>query len=396
MDINLAIRYLNNLWRFVLDNPEISIAIAGAVGTSTVWLFRFCARWWKRKNPPIVPPIIAPPLFIPHVTPPPLASAKSEVWFINVGEHRGHLMWEDCVQYGCIGAGGGATYRDALQKLNPGDTVYAYITGEGYVGYGQVLEKAVPVKDFIVAKTSLLKNELKTEGLERCKDNLELSEYVVRINWLKTYPRDRARWRSGLFVYSATLCRLTETKTLNFLSAEFRPKAGDNARRYSNLDYYLSKQDWKAADKETYQLLISEFNKKGTQYLSPEELISFPLEPLKTIDNLWVKHSEGKFGLSVQKKIYTACGGVSDYYHHEEAWSRFCEDVGWTIDGKNECLDYSDWSPTGYLPSFSCSDETPAQDFPYENIASHPGPQPVGMITEILFSRLGSICGENE
>ncbi len=27
-------------------------------------------------------------------------------WLVNVGEHKGHLKWEDCVRYGCISAGG--------------------------------------------------------------------------------------------------------------------------------------------------------------------------------------------------------------------------------------------------------------------------------------------------
>lgn len=378
MNVSFVIRYLNSLWKFILANPEISIFVAGVVGASTTWLFRVCFRWWRKRNatPPIAPPVILSPL-TPLVLPPP---PINEVWFVNVGEHQGHLVWEDCIQYGCIGAGGGARYRNALQKLSPGDTVYAYITGEGYVGYGHVIEEAKPIKDFIVGKASLLENKLRTKGLERDSNNLEFSEYVVRMDWLKTYPRDRARWLSGLFVYPGTSCRLTEAETLKFLRAEFKPKAGDKARCYSTLDYYLGKKNWKAANEETYQLLLAEFKKEGTGWLKLEELMNFPSEPLEMIDALWVKHSEGKFGLSVQKEIYIACGGIPDGYSHWEAWNKFCDDVGWKEDGKETSLEYSDVvSPTGHLPVLS-QGIINGLDFPHENS--------LGTVTEIFLTRL--------
>jgi hypothetical protein len=386
LNFRLVIRYLDSLWKFILDNPEISIFIAGVVGTGTAWLFRACFRWWRRRNatPPIAPLVfLAPPP--PLIFPSPLIN---EVWFVNVGEHQGHLVWEDCIQYGCIGAGGGIKYRDALQKLSPGDTVYAYITGEGYVGYGHVIEAAKPIKDFMVGRKSLLENKTRTKGLERNSNNLEFSEYVARMDWLKTYPRDRARWRSDLFVYRGTLCRLTEAETLKFLRAEFKPKAGDKARRYANLDYYLSKEKWKAANEETYQLLIAEFSKEGEGWLELEELINFPFEPLRMIDDLWVKHSGGKFGFSVQKEIYIACGGIPDGYSHWEAWNKFCDDVGWKVDSKDTSLEYNNVaSPTGHLP-FHNRDMRIGWELPHTNTTSHNRSQDLGTVAEILFSRL--------
>ncbi len=333
-------------------------------------------------TPPVILPL--PPPLLPS---PPLIN---EVWFVIVGEHQGHLVWEDCIQYGCIGAGGGARYRDALQKLSPRDTVYAYITGEGYVGYGHVIEEAKPIKDFIVGRVSLLENKIRTKGLGRDRNDLEFSEYVVRMDWLKTYPRERARWRSDLFFYRGTLCRLTEAETLKFLRAEFKPKAGDKARCYSTLDYYLRKKKWKAANEETYQLLLAEFSKEGEGWLELEELMSFPFEPLRIIDALWVKHSEGEFGFSVQKEIYIACGGLPDGYCHREAWNKYCDDVGWKIDGKDASLEYNNAAaPTGHLPFCShSSDLGLGWDFPHTNTTSHNRSQDLGTVAEILFSRL--------
>lgn len=390
MDIDLIVRYLNSSWKFILANPEISIFIATTSGTVLFWLLRFCYRRWQRRKQ-IPPPTADFPSF---VLPPPINFSspvfppKDEVWFVNVGEHRGHLQWEDCIQYGCIGAGGGAKYRDAIQKLKPEDTVYAYITGEGYVGYGRVIEEAKPVKDFIVSGTSLLKKEIKTEGLEHNSDNLEFSEYVVRMDWLKTYPRDRARWRSDLFIYRGTLCQLTEAETLDFLRSDFQPKAKDKARHYSKLDYYLGKQEWELANKETCQLLLAEFNEEVHQYLELSELMNFPSEPLKIIDDLWMKHSNGKFGFSIQKEIYVACGGIPDGFHHGEAWTRFCGDIGWY--GRLP-LEYNNAaSPTGHLPFVMHGDLDFCLIFPHANTTPYRRSEALGTSTEILFSRLES------
>ncbi|NEQ75552.1 MAG: hypothetical protein F6K23_22375 [Okeania sp. SIO2C9] len=40
-----------------------------------------------------------------------------------------------------------------------------------------------------------------------------------------------------------------------------------------------------------------------------------------------VKYSDGKFGFSVQKKIYQSLGGTKEY--HREVWEKFADKVGW-------------------------------------------------------------------
>lgn len=144
-------------------------------------------------------------------------------WFINVGEKQGHLLWEDCVRYGCISAGGGRKYRKAIQKLEPGDIVYAYITGSGYVGYGRVVENAVSAKDFLVESLPLLEQRLVTIGFEENKDedNLDITDWIVRVEWLKAYKREQARFFSGAFVHRGTLCKFNQEETLDFLHREF-------------------------------------------------------------------------------------------------------------------------------------------------------------------------------
>ena len=50
---------------------------------------------------------------------------------------------------------------------------------------------------------------------------------------------------------------------------------------------------------------------------------------MKIIDDLWVKHSNGKFGFSVKKKIFVEqCGGTPGEYNYD-AWYKFAHTVGW-------------------------------------------------------------------
>jgi hypothetical protein len=72
---------------------------------------------------------------------------------------------------------------------------------------------------------------------------------------------------------------------------------------------------------------------------------------LRTIDQLWVKYSNGRFGFSVQKRIYQSLGGTREY--DSEVWEKFGDKVGWRK--KNQWLYYKDLTfsekaPEAHLP----------------------------------------------
>ncbi|OLP20021.1 hypothetical protein BST81_02515 [Leptolyngbya sp. 'hensonii'] len=127
--------------------------------------------------------------------------------------------------------------------------------------------------------------------------------------------------------------------------------------RYAQLENYLKQGQWREADRETYRLMITTVGKEEGQWFEPEELLNFPCEELKTIDSLWVKYSQGRFGFTVQKKIYLQCGGIPDGQYHQEAWDRFCHQVGWMANlargrsARYKCnVKFSTTSPRGHLP----------------------------------------------
>ncbi len=104
---------------------------------------------------------------------------------------------------------------------------------------------------------------------------------------------------------------------------------------YTKLRDHLAAGEWKDADEETAKRMREVANKG--EHLNEEDIDNFPCEDLRTIDQLWVEYSNGRFGFSVQKDIYKRLGGRESY--EEKIWEEFGTVVGWRKGGK--WLDYS-------------------------------------------------------
>lgn len=101
--------------------------------------------------------------------------------------------------------------------------------------------------------------------------------------------------------------------------------------KYAKLEELLQKQQWKEADQETYRLMITIVGRTIAGWFSENDLRTFPCEVLQTLDLLWVKYSEGKWGFSVQKRIWEECGSPLTYNND---WDKFGDRVGWRRNGK--------------------------------------------------------------
>lgn len=123
---------------------------------------------------------------------------------------------------------------------------------------------------------------------------------------------------------------------------------------YTPLRDLLKAQDWEAADRETYEVMIRAVGKKSGDWFSDDELLNFPCADLLTIDRLWVKYSQGQFGFSVQKQIYVECGGKLDgKYPGDTIWRKFGDKVGWRVNERwirYSDVTFSTSAPVGHLP----------------------------------------------
>ncbi|MFM7885235.1 MAG: GUN4 domain-containing protein [Pseudanabaena sp.] len=128
--------------------------------------------------------------------------------------------------------------------------------------------------------------------------------------------------------------------------------------RYWQLEKYLEAKQWQEADRETYHLIITNVGKENGETLNEQDLHNFPCDDLLAIDELWIKHSNGLYGFSLQKDIYVECGGKLDFsYPNSKTWNKFCDRVAWRH-GDNYVF-YSDifmnrfLSVKGHLPLIS-------------------------------------------
>ncbi|MDJ0731438.1 MAG: GUN4 domain-containing protein [Crocosphaera sp.] len=110
---------------------------------------------------------------------------------------------------------------------------------------------------------------------------------------------------------------------------------------YSKLTYLLASQQWKEADRETYQVMLEVANCTKKGYLDIEDIQNFPVNQLRTIDQLWVDYSNGHFGFSVQKQIWLDCGGKIGKYDYK-VYEKLGDRVGWRKNGN--WLSYSDFT----------------------------------------------------
>ncbi|MDY6940192.1 MAG: serine/threonine-protein kinase [Cyanobacteriota bacterium] len=122
-------------------------------------------------------------------------------------------------------------------------------------------------------------------------------------------------------------------------------------KRYGKLRDLLAAGEWSEADAETARVMRTVANQEEEGWLDVEDINKFPCKDLKAIDLLWVKYSNGRFGFSVQNRIYQELGGTRKY--EEEVWEAFGDRVGWRKGGdwlSYRNLTFSTKALLGHLP----------------------------------------------
>ena len=125
---------------------------------------------------------------------------------------------------------------------------------------------------------------------------------------------------------------------------------------YTRLRNLLSAGNWKEADHETARVMQKVVQRSEMQI---QDIENFPCTDLHTIDQLWVQYSQGRFGFSIQKKIYESSGGlVAPNGYNSETWAVFAKRVSWykiyprglVVLLGNSNLTFALSAPVGHLP----------------------------------------------
>jgi Flp pilus assembly protein TadD len=145
---------------------------------------------------------------------------------------------------------------------------------------------------------------------------------------------------------------------------------------YSKLNKLLADREWKRADRATATIMCKAAKRavltlpedervgilvdpnQGLNELDESIIGKFPGDDLNTIDKLWIEHSDGKFGFSVQKEIYQSLGGtqevnweIRDKFGNQTGW-RVCEKKDKYSWRRSDQFEYDfDKAPKGHLPS---------------------------------------------
>ena len=134
--------------------------------------------------------------------------------------------------------------------------------------------------------------------------------------------------------------------------------APDNLRSSVGMDYkklrdLLATGKWKEADQETERVILKVAGREYFGWLDTDSINKFPCEDLRTIDQLWVKYSNGRFGFSVQKRIWLEVGGKLGEYDWK-VFEKFGDRVRWRVNSEwlilNSDLTFSPNAPWGHLP----------------------------------------------
>ncbi|HMO61231.1 MAG TPA: hypothetical protein PKC39_01255 [Ferruginibacter sp.] len=168
--------------------------------------------------------------------PPIPIQVPNRLMFLNTGVfiygYPNRRTWESNVAYGFVSAGQNPNSSKSLKKLRPGDIVCAYISREGFVGIGTIIDPAVPIGDFLYDGNNLAGlmhiNMDPDDGLFANEGEPEFQEYAVRIRWIKTYPRNEAKSLQGLgfHIYPGVCCELrrgrqNDDNIINFIQISF-------------------------------------------------------------------------------------------------------------------------------------------------------------------------------
>lgn len=114
-------------------------------------------------------------------------------WFMNTGDkgNNTNRSWEACRKYGFMAAGGGRRWSEPMKHLKVGDKLFAYLSGHGYVGLGEVTAEAKSFNEFVPdGEPKTLPNLPLTENCqEEQTTDPEKVFLCVKVKW--TNPLDR-------------------------------------------------------------------------------------------------------------------------------------------------------------------------------------------------------------
>lgn len=212
----------------------------------------------------------------------------------------------------------------------------------------------IPVQDPINDMSELasqFRSESEKKQLQLIPELVSTGEpgLTVLMEFLQSCQSDKANLVAGK-AYQAVYGANTP-KTQEFLGQYFPsgviPLKSERDLDYLPLQRSLIEQDFQRADTITREKLceLAGPDAAARKWLYFTEVEQFPSTDLNTINSLWWVHSEGKFGFSVQRRIWLSVG--KDFnklwpkigWKDGNIWTQYPKEFTWDLN-----------APAGHLP----------------------------------------------
>ena len=182
------------------------------------------------------------------------------------------------------------------------------------------------------------KNQLKT--VERLLAGDE-SDWKILQDWMVDVKDSSPNLALGKAYQALYLNPQPEVK--EFLAQHFPlgtvPLKSEREIDYRSLQQLLAQQDFQAADVVTLQKMCELAGAAAIErkWIYFTEVVNLPAIDLITLDRLWLMSSAGKFGFSVQRRIWLSVGKDYTKLWHEigwksgNSWTRYPKEFTWNL-----------------------------------------------------------------
>lgn len=148
----------------------------------------------------------------------------------------------------------------------------------------------------------------------------------------------------------------------SLLQERAEPKAKQAAELYYTRIHYialqrsLAAQQWQVADQETKAAFHRLCGLSLSESFTAFHAVEIPCQDLRIIDRLWIKYSKGRFGFSVQQRLWQKYD--ARYWDKAEVWRVFANRVGWRVSNplvdnhwkRYQEISFTSRAPVGHLP----------------------------------------------
>jgi hypothetical protein len=117
---------------------------------------------------------------------------------------------------------------------------------------------------------------------------------------------------------------------------------------YTRLRDLLKAQQWQEANQETKRVMLQVAGCEKEGWLDSNAIDCFPVTDIRTIDQLWVKYSNSRFGFSIQKKIFRQVKQQEQEFMQKVNWTQASLKGGIFLEENH--LNFTLEAPEGHLP----------------------------------------------